>query len=65
MATQAGDGPTSYVYRVTLPDGRQGLHRSQRVYRVGEHVKLLYSRGKVTGRILLTAPAVRRDEAVS
>jgi hypothetical protein len=51
-------GPPSYVYTVSLPDGMRARYRSERLYRVGDRVTVLHSRGKLTGRILLTTPAV-------
>ena len=51
-------GPPSYVYTVSLPDGMRARYRSERPYRVGDRVTVLHSRGKLTGRILLTTPAV-------
>jgi len=51
-------GPPSYVYMVRLPDGTRARYSSERLYRAGDHITLLYSRGKLTGRILLSTPAV-------
>jgi len=51
-------GPPSYLYAVRLPDSSRARYRSLRLYRVGDRVTVLFSRGKLTGRILLTTPAV-------
>ena len=59
LAAQPDDsGPPDYIYTVSLPDGARARYRSGRIYRAGDRVTLLYSRGKLTGRILLTTPAL-------
>jgi hypothetical protein len=50
--------PPSYVYVVSLPDGTRARYSSERLYRPGDRITLLFSRGKLTGRILLSTPAV-------
>jgi hypothetical protein len=57
LAAESNEGPPTYWYRVRLSEGVETRYRSAQVYRVGDHVTLLWSRGKVTGRILLTAPS--------
>jgi hypothetical protein len=56
LAAKAEEGPPTYAYRVSLPDGRHGLYCSERAYRVGSRVKVLYSRGKLSARTFLTTP---------
>ena len=58
MSRPDDSGPPSYLYTVTLPDGTRAPYHSQRIYRPGDRVVVLQSRGKLTGRILLTTPAV-------
>lgn len=50
-------GTPYYLYIVTLPDGAVANYNSERVYRPGDRIAVLYSRGKLTGRIRLTTPA--------
>jgi hypothetical protein len=63
VLSRQDEGPPSYFYTVTLPDGTAAPYRSSRMYRVGDRVTVLYSRGNLTGRVLLTTPAVDTERA--
>lgn len=50
------DGPSSYRYWVRLPDGSESRFESARVYRPGDRVVAMASRGRLTGRVWLRSP---------
>ena len=55
------DAPAHYRYLVTLPDGAAVRYESPDVHHVGDRVMVMQSRGRITGRILLTRPRVTKD----
>ena len=50
------DSPANYRYAVRLPDGSVTRYTSPDVHRVGDRVRVMESRGKLSGRIRLTRP---------
>lgn len=50
--------PMYFHYVVTLPDGSSGRFASQTPHRPGEHLMAMVSRGRLTGRIIVSAPYV-------
>ena len=58
VLSEQAEGPPSYLYTVTLPDGTRAPYNSVRRYNVGDRITVIHSRGKLTGRVLLTTPAV-------
>ncbi len=56
----ASEEAPSFRYGVVLPDGSPAHYWSDRVHAVGDRLTVLVSRGRITGRILLSEP--RREE---
>jgi hypothetical protein len=55
----AGEEAPSFRYGVVLPDGSPAHYWSERVHTVGDRLTVLVSRGRITGRILLSEPRRR------
>jgi hypothetical protein len=55
-AHAGGDGPASLRYRVALPDGSPAVFATPNVYGVGDRLSAMVSRGRMTGRVFVTAP---------
>ena len=54
------DGPPSFRYGVALENGALAHYWSEHVHNVGDRLTVLASRGRLTGRIVLSEP--RREE---
>jgi hypothetical protein len=52
------DSPGYIIYKVSLPDGRFARFTSQRTHRPGTRIKAMVSRGRLTGRTIVTSPYV-------
>ena len=56
-ASHADEEPAgSITYRVSLADGSQARFTSSRSYAVGTRLVAMVARGRLTGRIIVTAP---------
>jgi hypothetical protein len=51
-----GDAPAELRYQVMLPDGVMAHLWSPHVYAVGDRLSAMVSRGRLTGRVFVTAP---------
>jgi hypothetical protein len=49
--------PAQFVYSVRLPDGGTAVLISRTVHQPGEHLRVAYSMGRLTGRIILSEAA--------
>src|SRR5262245_9151520 len=53
-----GEGLPSHSYTVLLADRTTVGYESSRVWQVGDRLQVLYSRGRLTGRVLLSGPEI-------
>jgi len=56
-------GTPNYLYIVMLPDGTLAHYSSEQVYKARDRIVVLYSRGRLTGRVRLTTPPADADKA--
>jgi hypothetical protein len=49
--------PAQFVYSVRLPSGDTALLTSRTVHQPGDHLRVAYSKGRLTGRIILLESA--------
>jgi hypothetical protein len=50
------DAPADYRYAVRMPDGSTARYTSPDVHRVGDRLRVMESRGRLSGRTRLTRP---------
>ncbi len=46
--------PAEFVYSVQLPGGGTAMLTSRTVHQPGDHLRVAYSKGRLTGRIILS-----------
>jgi hypothetical protein len=61
---QDDSAPPTYSYAVLLPDGTIASYLSPRLHRQGDRLTLLLSRGRLTGRNLMSGPALMLENGV-